>query len=387
MNRLPKQPYPFSGLEQCYVAGGAILSAVTKTEPADYDIYPKSRKAAVDNIYYLMEDEGCFVVNVSDRAVTLKCNSQTNDKGERILVQVIMFDEFSSAKSIFDFFDFTVCMAAFDCDTKTYEFHPDFWPDVASKTLRFNPKTRYPLNSMMRIGKYRNKGYVLPTSEMISMSLTLMQSKMPTSWNDLEAAIGGTYGQQVKLHTQDREFSIENAIQFFDDLDVDLLYPDMEHDYSKFSAEDFVTLFDFDVDLYRLDLKDQTMFGPKVCLTTKDGIIINNGDSILDLARLFGCENQFKPCPDDLMLTGYKTLLKGDNDTLINSVFFAKKLAYKIGDWTEELSPPHIFVHQSSSKAYGSGRVYKVQFYAKDLVSINNTELTVKKVRVVEKVE
>lgn len=64
MNRLPKQPHPFSGLENCYVAGGAILSAVTKTEPADYDIYPKSRKAVVDNIYYLMEEENCFIVNI-----------------------------------------------------------------------------------------------------------------------------------------------------------------------------------------------------------------------------------------------------------------------------------------------------------------------------------
>ena len=383
MNRLPKQPHPFSGLEQCYVAGGAILSAVTKTEPADYDIYPKSRKAAVDNIYYLMEEEGCFIVNISDRAATLKCNSHTNENGERILVQVMMFDEFSSAKSIFDLFDFTVCMAAFDCDTKAYESHADFWPDVASKTLRFNPKTRYPLNSMMRIGKYRNKGYVLPTSEMIRMSLTLMQSDLPGSWDDLERAIGGTYGQQVRLHTDGLEFSIENAIQLFDDLDVDMLMPNLDEDYSKFSAEDFVTVFDFDVDLHRLEFPDN-MHG-KTALVSSTGQIISNSECVIELAEIFGLSDKFKPCPDDLMLTGYKTFKENDDGTLTNVVYGYKNLTYKIGEWTEEPLSPNIFVHQKMSSSYGRGIKHKVEFYAKDITSVNSTEINVKKVRVAER--
>jgi hypothetical protein len=383
MNRLPKQPHPFSGLENCYVAGGAILSAVTKTEPADYDIYPKSRKAAVDAIYYLMEDENCFIVNISDRAVTLKCNSHTNDKGERILVQVMMFDEFWCPKVIFDFFDFTVCMAAFDCDSKKYWFHDDFWSDVASKTLRFNPKTRYPLNSMMRIGKYRNKGYVLPTSEMIRMSLTLMQSDMPTSWEDLEKVIGGTYGQQVKLHTEGLEFSIENAIQLFDDLSVDMLLPNLDEDYSSFTAEDFVTVFDFDVDLYQLEFASNMY--DKTVLVSSTGQIVSDSGRAIELAEMFGLSDKFKPCPDDLMLTGYKTFTESDDGVLINTVYGYKKLTYKIGEWTEENSHPHIFVHQKSNSSYGRGAKYKVEFYAKDITATNSSEINVKKVRVVEK--
>jgi len=385
MNRLPNQPHPFGGLEQCYVAGGAILSAVTKTEPADYDIYPKSRKAVVDNIYYLMEEEGCFIVNISDRAVTLKCNSHTNEKGERILVQVMMFDEFSSAKSIFDLFDFTVCMAAFDCDTKAYESHADFWPDVASKTLRFNPKTRYPLNSMMRIGKYRNKGYVLPTSEMIRMSLTLMQSDLPGSWDDLERVIGGTYGQQVRLHTDGLEFSIENAIQFFDNLNIDLLYPDLDTDYSRFTAEDFVTVFDYDVDLHRLEFPDN-MYGGKTALVSSTGQIISDSHRSIELAEMFGMSDKFKPCPDDLMLTGYKTFTENADGTLSNVIFAHKKLTYKIGEWTEEPLSPNIFVHKNAISSYCRGVKYKVEFYAKDITATNSTEINVKKVRVVEKI-
>ena len=384
MNRLPKQPHPFAGLKDCYVAGGAILSAATKSEVGDYDIYPKSRKAAVDNIYYLMEEEDCFIVNISDRAVTLKCNGQTNEKGERILVQVMMFDEFETPEMIFEFFDFTVCMAAFDCSTKQYHFHNDFWPDVASKTLRFNPKTRYPLNSMMRIGKYRNKGYVLPTSEMIRMSLTLMQSDLPTSWDDLEKVIGGTYGQQVKLHTENIEFSIENAIQFFDDLNIDLLYPDLDTDYSRFSAEDFVTVFDFDVELYRLEFPDN--MNGKTALVSSTGQIISDSERAIELAEMFGMDDKFKPCPDDLMLTGYKTFKENDDGTLTNVVYGHKKLTYKIGEWTEEPLSPNIFVHQKMSSSYARGIKHKVEFYAKDITATKITEINVKKVRVVEKI-
>jgi hypothetical protein len=384
MNRLPKQPHPFNGLEQCYVAGGAILSAVTKTEAADYDIYPKSRKAAVDNIYYLMEEESCFIVNISDRAVTLKCNSHTNDKGERVLVQVMMFDEFWCPKVIFDFFDFTVCMAAFDCDTKKYWFHDDFWADVASKTLRFNPKTRYPLNSMMRIGKYGNKGYVLPTSEMIRMSLTLMQSDLPTSWEDLEKVIGGTYGQQVKLHTEGLEFSIENAIQLFDDLSVDMLLSNLDEDYSRFTAEDFGTVFDFDVDLHRLEFPDNTY--DKTALISSTGQIISDSSRAIELAEMFGLSDKFKPCPDDFMLTGYKTFTENEDGTLTNTVYGYKKLTYKIGEWTEEQLSPNIFVHQRIEQPFGRGVKCKVEFYVKDITAIKSTEINVKKVRVVEKV-
>jgi hypothetical protein len=386
MNRLPKEPHPFGALENCYIAGGAILSAVTKTEPADYDIYPKTKKAAIDIIYHLMEEESCFIVNISDRAVTLKSNVNTNLKGERILVQVMLFDDFWCPKVIFDFFDFTVCMAAFDCDTKKYWFHDDFWVDVAAKTLRFNPKTRYPLNSMMRIAKYRNKGYTLPTSEMIRMSLTLMQSDMPTSWEDLEQVIGGTYGRQVKLHTQDLIFSIENAIQFFDNLNVDMLYPNSDVDYSQFTADDFITVFDNDVEWYRLDEPSKGSFGTKCFLVSADGQIIADTHRIIELSAIFGVSDKFKQYPADLMLVGYKTFKMGPEGTLVNNVYSRKQLPYKIGEWTEEPAHPHIFVHQSPCSSYGLGIKYKVEFYAKDIVTVNTNELTVKKVRVVEKV-
>jgi hypothetical protein len=386
MNRLPKRPHPFGNLSGCFLAGGAILSAVTKTEPADYDLYPKSKKAAIDLIYHLMEDEDCFVVNISDRAVTLKCNGVTNEKGERVLVQVMMFDEFKTTEQIFNFFDFTVCMGAWDCDTKEYVFHNDFLVDIASKTLRFNPTTKFPLNSMMRIGKYRNKGYTLPTSEMIRMSLTLMQSKLPSSWEELESVIGGTYGRQVKLHTENVIFSIENALKLFDDLDVDMLLPDLETDYSDIKAEDFDTVFSNELKWYKHILPADTMLKESEILISESGVILRDCRTALELADIFGIE--FEQWNVETPLFGYKTFNVMEDGTLQNSVYNGKKITYKVGEWTEELNNPHIFVYtkKPSTNSYQKSVRYKVEYRASDVVTTGN-DITVKKVRVVEKIE
>jgi hypothetical protein len=390
MNRLPTRPYPFHGLEKCFVAGGAILSAVTKTDVSDYDIYPKSKEAMLEAIYYLMDEEGCFIVNISDRAVTLKSNTYKNDKDERVIVQVMMFDEFETTDKIFEFFDFTVCMAAFDCDTKEYHFHKDFWMDVAGKTIRFNPKTRYPLNSMMRLGKYRAKGYTLPTSEMVRMSLTLMQSALPNSWEELEAVIGGTYGHQVKLHTEGKEFSIQTAIDLFDDLNVDLLMPDTSTDYSGFSADDFETAFTSNK-LYTFEIPKQisifSTYGSKEALITADGRVIVDAGNVVKLRELLKKE-PLESAPTDMMVYGYKTFKELEDGTLQNVIHASKKLTYKLGEWTEEPAHPHIYVHTRENQASlsSASKKYKVAFLLSDVVTMDNGQTTVKKIKVIEKV-
>jgi len=393
MKRLPNLPYPFVGLDKCFVAGGALLSAVTKTDVSDYDIYPKSRQAMLDTIYYLMEEEGCFIVNISDRAVTLKSNEYKNDKDERVIVQVMMFDEFDTADKIFEFFDFTVCMAAFDCDTKEYHFHKDFWIDVAGKTIRFNPKTRYPLNSMMRLSKYRAKGYTLPTSEMVRMSLTLMQSRLPTSWDELEAVIGGTNGQQVKLHTEGKDFSVQAAIDLFDDLNVDLLYPNDSTDYSNFSADDFEMAFTSDR-VYAFEIPAQAglnffisaVGSSRMALITAEGRVIDDAKNAIRLREILQKE-PFESAPPDMMIYGYKTLNELPDGMLENSVN-RKKIKYAVGEWTEEPVSPHIFVHTKSSHSHSAGNTkkYKVGFLLSDVVTMNGSETTAKKVKVIEKV-
>lgn len=223
MNRLPKNPDPFE-LSGCYIAGGAILSLVTKTEINDYDIYPKSLEDFGDILEFLTSECNCYIMNVSDRAVTLKSNDLVKTDGTRTIVQVMFFDWFDTSQKIFDKFDFTVCMAAFDCDTKTYEFHPDFYPDVASKTLRFNDNTSFPVASLIRTQKYNKKGYHLGKAEMLKMSLCVAKHGLPSSWKELEKQIGGTYGRQIKLDTKGLIYTYENAINLLSDINLNIYY-------------------------------------------------------------------------------------------------------------------------------------------------------------------
>lgn len=242
MSRLPSNFDPFD-LTGCFIAGGAVLSAVTKNPIADYDIYPKNEKGREEVITTLLESN-CFIVNISDRAITFKSNILFNKDGTRMLVQVMILDLFPTAQSIFDFFDFTVCMAAYDCDTKQYIFHDDFYPDIASKTLRFNSNTKFPLASMIRVNKYRNKGYYISKFEDAKIALTIAKTGLPTSWDQLETQIGGVYGRELKLQTDKIEFSYENAIKILSEFDqlstTDNL---LDKEYSDIVIEDILNCF------------------------------------------------------------------------------------------------------------------------------------------------
>lgn len=226
MSRLPKDFDPI-GLTECFIAGGSILSTATKATINDYDIYPKSRKGFEDAVIILMEN-GCHLINVSNRALTFKSNSIFDNNGNRMLFQVMIFDFFPTANYIFEHFDFTVCMAAFDCDAKEYTFHPDFYSDIASKTIRFNPKTKYPLNSLIRVTKYQAKGYYISKFESAKIALSIANVGLPTSWEELENQLGGAYGKSIKLHTKDIEFNLENALSVLSDMNFEPVYDDAD---------------------------------------------------------------------------------------------------------------------------------------------------------------
>lgn len=230
---------PFD-IKGCFIAGGAVLSRVTKTEINDWDVYPKSKDAAVDTCIQLMSD-GAYVVNVTDRAITFKHNNHTNLKGERSIIQVMTFDSFDSPETIFDAFDFTVCMGAYDCDNKEYFFSDYFWPDVAGKTLRFNPNTKFPLASQIRVSKYREKGFFIGKGESAKIALAVSAKGIPSSWDELESQLGGVYGKSLKLQTEGVEFSLDKAFEVLSDLDSHVTMSNGE-DFSWVSDQEIEAL-------------------------------------------------------------------------------------------------------------------------------------------------
>lgn len=186
-----------------FAAGGAVTSVFTNQPINDVDVYFKSREDfeyAVESAY----EDGLWCADASKRAVTFTDNGGTP-------VQYMHFDFFPTAADIFEAFDFTVCMGAYDYDAKEFVFHPDFLKHNSQRFLRFNPGTRYPLASAVRTLKYQSRGYTLGKGDMLKIALACRGVEIST-WDQLKDQIGGAYGEKVVLGNEAKEFTLEVAI-------------------------------------------------------------------------------------------------------------------------------------------------------------------------------
>ena len=184
-----------------FIAGGALTSAFTNKDINDVHLYFKSKQAFVEAVRQAYEEHR-WCVAATDRAVTFV---QGNS-----VVQLMYFDFFATAEEIFDAFDFTVCMAAYDLDAEAFTFHADFLKHASQRYLRFHSGTRFPFGSLMRVLKYQSRGYTLGKGDLLRIALCCYRIPLK-SWDDLAKAIGGQYGEKVALDDS-QPFSIQAAI-------------------------------------------------------------------------------------------------------------------------------------------------------------------------------
>ena len=183
-----------------FLAGGALTSVFSGKPIRDYDLYFKSKdafKAAAHACY-----ESMWCACATGRAVTFLRRSEPS-------VQLMLFDWFDSAGAIFDSFDFTCCMAAYDVDNKEFTLHDDFMPALAERRLAFNPGTRFPIASQLRVLKYAEKGYSIGRQDVLKLALACTSVQM-NGWDDLRHQLGGVYGNQIKI-AETGAFSIKAA--------------------------------------------------------------------------------------------------------------------------------------------------------------------------------
>jgi hypothetical protein len=203
-----KLTVPLAGLKDCWVAGGAVTSLHTNKPIVDFDIYPKSvlaRDLAIAWAY----DNNLWGVSVSKRALTFVNSDEMH-------VQIMLFDTFETADKIFDAFDFTCCMGAFDLDTQKFKLHRYFLLHASQRFLAFNPKTRFPYASVCRVKKYEEKGYTIGKAEFYKVLLAC--AAMPiNSWEDLKEQIGGVYGESIVI-PDNKPYSLDAAIEALNSL-------------------------------------------------------------------------------------------------------------------------------------------------------------------------
>lgn len=198
------------------VAGGCITSLFTNKEVNDVDMYFKSKKDLSDFLYEEMQSN--WVIAHTDKALLFKYDNKK--------IQAIYFKFYETAEQIFDTFDFTVCMGAYDFDKEEFVLHNDFLRHNASKILKFNANTAFPIVSALRVSKYVGKGYYISKAEYLRIMLTIVNSNIPT-YEVLKAQIGGMYGENYDnlLEPKDsEEFDVAKIVEKMKGLNLDKNY-------------------------------------------------------------------------------------------------------------------------------------------------------------------
>lgn len=192
---------------QLWVSGGAITCLATgrHDEIEDYDIYFKDKYACVEMIRYMKELDP-HISFISDKSITYVFKDSTK-------VQFIFYDFYNTAKDIFNHFDFNCCMGAYNSLTGGFEYDSLFWLHNGQRYLGINGDTRFPILTMLRLDKYKSRGYKTSRNEIIKLGLKISQLNID-SWDKFKEHIGNSYGFTLAdLHDCEKEeFSIDKAI-------------------------------------------------------------------------------------------------------------------------------------------------------------------------------
>ena len=150
---------------ECVLAGGAITSIFSDRPINDFDIYSRDKKD-LDAVVGFFENTDAELEMETDFARTYKFAGN--------IYQVIhMEDLMGDADSIFDSFDFTVCMGSYKFKTDEFYFDDNFFKHLAQKRIVFNNRTPFPIASLVRTKKYMSRGFTMSNVETFKLALAI----------------------------------------------------------------------------------------------------------------------------------------------------------------------------------------------------------------------
>lgn len=95
-------------------------------------------------------------------------------------------------------------------------FGEDFFKDLALKRLSFNPKTAFPLVSLLRVNKYLSRGYKISTGEMRKLGFTVAKLDL-TAKEEFIKHLGGMYSLtallEIMLWPENEAFDSDKALE------------------------------------------------------------------------------------------------------------------------------------------------------------------------------
>lgn len=140
-----------------WLAGGAAVSIRNGITPADYDIFCKNDRQRALLERRLLSNN--FILRRTSAFAKTFVQVDTGTK-----VQIIN-GNFQSLSKLFNSFDFTICQMA--TDGKSIVAYKSSIKDDDGRILRINNVSN-PLNTLLRISKYSQRGYRLDTYSAIT---------------------------------------------------------------------------------------------------------------------------------------------------------------------------------------------------------------------------
>lgn len=199
---------------KCILAGGAITSIFTNKDVNDLDIYFTSKEGlsqvfanvyTVTNIEYLNKFD--MIVKFATERSMLCIDKYNQQK-----VQLIHYKIHENVQSVFDSFDFEHVMGAFDFATEQFVLHENFLKTNAQRSIKFNPSTDFPITSLMRVSKYKERGYSISKAQMFRIAFTIA-NKQYDSWEKVKSEVSGLYGTAPNdLFDETKPFSLEEVV-------------------------------------------------------------------------------------------------------------------------------------------------------------------------------
>lgn len=189
------------------LAGGALTSVFTNKEINDFDLYFRGVEqfsgflSGVLSGYY-----GYYrITSITDKSITIKDLEDSK-------IQLIYYRWYNTPEEIFKSFDFSINMGSLDFKDGSFYLYKDFLKHNAQRYIEVNTATDYPLMSVLRVEKYRDRGYEVSKAQVLSLLLKVNSLDI-SSWEDVISHCGGMYGINPQdIFDTEKEWSIEEAI-------------------------------------------------------------------------------------------------------------------------------------------------------------------------------
>ena len=199
---------------KCVLAGGAITSLFTNREINDFDLYFTSKESLSQvfaQAFSVSEDEFLSPYDLIIKFATKRSMLCVDKYGQQKL-QFIHYKLHDNIESIFKSFDFEHVMGAFDFATEEFVLHENFMKTNSQRLMQFNSATDFPITSMMRVQKYKERNYTISTAQMLRIAFTIA-NKEYASWEDVKSEVSGLYGIAPEdMFDETKPFSLEEVV-------------------------------------------------------------------------------------------------------------------------------------------------------------------------------